>query len=190
MPRTTLTPKQQRFVDVYLLSLNATHAYREAGYRGTGNVAEAAASRLLRNVKVAAAIETAQAARAARVQLTQDAVLEEIALLTHSDVRHYVIDDRGDVALRDGAPAAAMRAVASLKKKVTHTDYGITYETEIRLWNKPASVRMAGEHLGTFKPASTELPALHVHIHEARNRLAARLEHLAKRHAEDATNGH
>ena len=55
MPRkASLTPTQQRFVDAYLLSLNATQAYREAGYRGTGHVAEAAASRLLRNVKVAA----------------------------------------------------------------------------------------------------------------------------------------
>ena len=35
MPRETLTPQQQRFVDAYLISLNATQAYREAGYRGT-----------------------------------------------------------------------------------------------------------------------------------------------------------
>ena len=35
-----LTPKQQRFVDAYILSLNATQAYREAGYRVTpANVA-------------------------------------------------------------------------------------------------------------------------------------------------------
>ena len=44
-----------------------------------------------------------------------------------------------------------MRAIASLKKKIIHTESAVIYETEIKLWNKPASVRMAGEHLGLFK---------------------------------------
>ena len=94
------------------------------------------------------------------------------------------------MALREGAPAGAMRAVASLKKKIIHTESAVIYETEINLWNKPASVRMAGEHLGLFKGAEQPLPDIHVHVTEARSRLADRLTHLATRHAEDATNGH
>lgn len=123
--------------------------------------------------------------------MTQDAVLEEIALLVHSDVMHYVIDDHGDVGLRDGAPPHAMRAVASLKKKIIHTRAGgTTYETEIKLWSKPEGLRMGGEHLGLFKSTAQELPDVHVHIHSARDRLTSRVAHLARRHAEDATNGH
>lgn len=54
-----LTPKQERFVAEYLLDLNATAAYKRAGYVGKGNAAEAAASRLLSNAKVAAVVKSA-----------------------------------------------------------------------------------------------------------------------------------
>lgn len=147
-----LSPKQQCFVDEYLIDLNATQAYLRAGYAGRGNVAEASANRLLRNVKVAAAIAIAQAERAERVHLTQDAVLQEIALLSHSDIMHYVINDYGEVQVRDGVPPSATRALASLKKKITHSEAGVTYETEVRLWNKPASLKLAADHLGINAP--------------------------------------
>jgi phage terminase small subunit len=189
MPRTTLTPKQQRFVDAYLLSLNATHAYREAGYRGTGHVAEAAASRMLRNVEVAAAIAAAQVHLTTKIGMTQEAVLHEIDLLQHSNLAHYTVDDYGNLALAAHAPADAMRALSSLKKKIIHTPNGMIYETEIKLWNKPASLRMGGEHLGLFQPTAQEMPDIHVHVHTARDRLMSRVAHLARRHAEDATNG-
>jgi hypothetical protein len=197
-----LSPMQERFVQEYLVDCNATAAYKRAGYKGQGNVAEVNAHRLLRSAKVAAAVQGAQEARAQRLQLTQDAVLAELMLLAHSDILDYIIDDHGDVTLRAGAPPQAMRAVASLKKKISHTDAGVCYETTITLWNKPVSVRMAGEHLGLFKGTEQALPDIHLHLGEARHRLADRLDHLAVRrladrldhlavrHAEDATNGH
>jgi phage terminase small subunit len=59
-----LTPRQQRFVEEYLVDLNATRAYTRAGYRAKNdNVAAVSASRLLRNAKVRAALETAQQVR-------------------------------------------------------------------------------------------------------------------------------
>ena len=122
--------------------------------------------------------------------MTQDAVLYEIALLQHSNLAHYRIDDYGDVTLAPNAPPDAMRAVASLKKKIVHTAMGVSYETEIKLWNKPASLRMGGEHLGLFKGTEQAPPDIHVHVHTARARLADRVAQLAARHAEDATNGH
>lgn len=55
----SLTAKQQRFVAEYLIDLNATAAYKRAGYEGKGKTAEAAASRMLSNVKVAEAVKIA-----------------------------------------------------------------------------------------------------------------------------------
>ena len=53
-----LTPKQERFVNEYLIDLNATQAYIRAGYdTKPGPVTMSAASRLLSNVKVAAAVD-------------------------------------------------------------------------------------------------------------------------------------
>ena len=45
--------------------------------------------------------------------------------------------------------------------------------------------------LAPAKPAAEhELPAIHLHIEAARERLTDRLKHLAARHVEDGTNGH
>ena len=190
MPRkATLTPKQQRFVDAYLLSLNATQAYLDAGYQVSAPVAAVNAHRMLRNAKVAAALAVAQATLTAKLGMTQEAVLHEIDLLQHSNLAHYTVDDYGNLRLAAHAPADAMRALSSLKKKIIHTPTGMIYETEIKLWNKPASLRMGGEHLGIFKTTSQDIPDIHVHVHTARERLTSRVAHLAQRYAEDATNG-
>ena len=112
-----------------------------------------------------------------------------MALLSQSDITHYRVDEHGDLTLRDGAPPDAMRAVAALKKKIVHTEAGISYEVEFKLWNKPVTLRMTGEHLGLLNGASQDLPEIHLHVHEARGRLGERLAHLARRYVEDATNG-
>ena len=54
-----LNPKQQRFIQEYLIDLNATAAYKRAGYEAKGKAAGAAASRLLSHGKVAAAVKQA-----------------------------------------------------------------------------------------------------------------------------------
>ena len=83
-----LAGRQQRFVEEFLLDLNATQAALRAGYSARGLRVQA--SRLLTNASVQAAIARRMAARAQRVELTQDAVLRELALLAQSDVTHYV----------------------------------------------------------------------------------------------------
>jgi hypothetical protein len=67
--------RHQRFVDEYLLDLNAADAYRRAGYKARGNSAEVNAIRLLRKAQVAAAVAEGMKSRAARVGITQDRVL-------------------------------------------------------------------------------------------------------------------
>jgi phage terminase small subunit len=52
-----LSEQQKKFADYYIESGNASESYQRAGYKAKGNVAEAAASRLLRNVKVQTYIE-------------------------------------------------------------------------------------------------------------------------------------
>jgi phage terminase small subunit len=47
-----LDERQKKFADYYIETGNASESYQRAGYKARGNVAEASASRLLRNVKV------------------------------------------------------------------------------------------------------------------------------------------
>ncbi len=74
-----LTDKQRRFVEEYLVDLNATQAYRRAGYRcKTDKVATVEGCRLLANPSVALAIKAAMRARSERTEITQDYVLARL----------------------------------------------------------------------------------------------------------------
>ncbi len=68
-----MTDKRARFVDEYLVDLNATQAATRAGY--SEKTAYSQGQRLLKDVEVAKAIAERQAERAERVRVTADDVL-------------------------------------------------------------------------------------------------------------------
>jgi hypothetical protein len=74
-----LTAKQQRFVDEYLIDLNATQAAIRAGYSATN--ADVTGPRMLGNVGVAAAIALGQADVAERHSITLDSHISKLAQL-------------------------------------------------------------------------------------------------------------
>lgn len=76
-----ITPKQQRFVDEYLIDLNATQAAIRAGY--SPKTANEQGARLLVNVSISAAIKEAQQERQKRTLVTQDDVIR--GLLTEAE---------------------------------------------------------------------------------------------------------
>jgi phage terminase small subunit len=84
-----MTPKQQLFVNEYLLDLNATQAAIRAGY--SAHTAEQQGPRLLGYAEIAQAVQAAQMARSQRVQITQDDVLRGLyqeATLTGNGSSH------------------------------------------------------------------------------------------------------
>ncbi|QSX16385.1 terminase small subunit [Glaesserella parasuis] len=72
--KSKLTDKQQRFVEEYLIDLNATQAAIRAGY--SEKTARSIGQRLLTFVDIQEAIQEAQNKRAERVNVTQDDVLK------------------------------------------------------------------------------------------------------------------
>src|ERR1700761_8377596 len=76
MPKDGLTPKQQRFVEEYLIDCNGTQAAIRCGYSRL--TATEQASRLLANVKVRAAVEIAQAKTSEALDITKEYVLTRI----------------------------------------------------------------------------------------------------------------
>lgn len=83
-----LTDKQRRFVDEYLVDLNATQAAIRAGY--SEKTACEQSSRLLANVKVSAALQDAMKARSERTQITADMVLQKWWDLANVDANELV----------------------------------------------------------------------------------------------------
>src|SRR5690606_14509916 len=86
-----LTAKQRRFVEEYLIDLNATQAAIRAGYssRTAGQIGD----ENLKKPQIAAAVQAAQAERSARTQITQDRVLTELARIAFFDIRKLYNDD-------------------------------------------------------------------------------------------------
>lgn len=145
---TPLEPKEQAFVDAYLIDLNGAGAARTAGY--SPQSAARIAARLSTKVNVAAAIQKAMAARSERTGLTAERVLAELEQLAFSNIANYVVDVvAGTVKLTDTAPPDAMKAIASIKhKRIPIGEGDHIDEVEIRLWDKPGMLRLAGQHLG------------------------------------------
>ncbi len=71
-----LTPKQERFVQEYLVDLNATAAAKRAGY--SERRASELGYQLLRKTTVQAAIQRAIQDRSQRTGVTQDYVIEKL----------------------------------------------------------------------------------------------------------------
>ncbi len=70
----SLTPKQARFVEEYLIDLNATQAAIRAGY--SKKTANEQGSQLLAKLSVRQAVAEAQAIRSKRTAITQDEVIQ------------------------------------------------------------------------------------------------------------------
>ena len=71
-----LTPRQRRFVDEYLVDLNATQAAIRAGY--SPKTARQIGQKLLTKVDIQQAISAAQVERQKRTELTADEVIRDL----------------------------------------------------------------------------------------------------------------
>jgi len=146
----TLTPKQQRFADEYLIDLNATAAYKRSGYIGKGNTAEVCASQLLSNPKVAAYLTKRRVIMEDKTHITQERVLAEYAKLAFLDPRKF-FDVNGDllpVHDLDDDTAAALAGMDVLVSK--SEDGGLEYTKKIKISDKKGALDSIARHLGMF----------------------------------------
>lgn len=138
-----LTDRQQRFVEEYLLDLNATRAAIRAGY--SAHTAQEQGSRLLSKAMVSEAVARAQAERSARVGLTADRVIEELAALGFAKMGDYAEWVGDHVSLVDSEDVDT-RAVAEVKQ--TSNQFG--NNVAIKLHDKVATLKLLGQHVGLF----------------------------------------
>ena len=82
--------KRLRFVDEYLKDRNASAAYQRAGYKATGNSAEAAACRMLKEPDVAQLIGEREAAMRKRVEMDQDCVARLLWSIATADANDLI----------------------------------------------------------------------------------------------------
>lgn len=147
-----MTPKQQRFVDEYLIDLNATQAAIRAGY--SAKTARQIADENLSKPDIAAAVEKAMAERALRTEITQDMVLRELAKIGFSDIRKLFTEDGSllPVAELSDDAAACLASIEIVTRKVRGGDDDETENvSKIKVWDKRAALVDIGKHLGMFR---------------------------------------
>lgn len=87
----SLTPRQARFVDEYLIDFNGTQAAIRAGY--SPKTAESQAWRLLRNAKVKAAVEAGKEKRHTSAVMSATEALERATVIARLDIREFFWGD-------------------------------------------------------------------------------------------------
>ena len=144
---TKLTARQNRFIEEFLIDLNATQAAIRAGY--SAKTAEVTASRLLRIVKVQAAIADAKANRSARTEITQDMVVKDLALVAFANIGDYMSWTNSDVVINnsDSLTGDQLKAVAEVTK-IAGRDGGST--VKFKLHDKLDALDKLAKHLGMF----------------------------------------
>ncbi len=140
-----LTPKQQRFVEEYLVDLNATRAAIDAGY--SKKSARLIGCENITKPNIQEAIQKSKIERSERTKVTVDMVLKELATFGFSNIQDYLKHSQDDLAIFksiDDMPENAARAIESIK---VNTREG---KIEFKLHNKPKGLELIGRHLGMF----------------------------------------
>lgn len=138
-----MTKKQKRFVEEYLIDLNATQAAIRAGY--SPHTAKDIGCENLAKPNVAAAISQAIAERSRRIGINQDRVLQELARIGFAKITDVV--DPETAKIRPDASDDDLACIQSIKIKPN--EFGT--EREVKLYDKKSALVDLGKHLGLFK---------------------------------------
>lgn len=142
-----LNAKQKRFVDEYLIDLNATQAAIRAGYKKT-EYTDTNANKLLENTRIREAIDKAMAERSKRTGINQDRVIQELARIAFVNPQNVINAENGSV--REDATEDDLACIQAVKVKTMSGDKGYSEEREVRLNDKMKALELLGKHLGMF----------------------------------------
>jgi phage terminase small subunit len=140
-----LTEKQQRFIDEYLIDLNATQSAIRAGY--SVKTANEQGARLLAKVSVQTEISKKMAERSRRTGVNQDRVVLELAKLAFVKMTD-IVDSQGKI--KTGAKEDDLACIESVKYKKSESETGSSVEREVKISPKLKALELLGKHLGMW----------------------------------------
>jgi len=152
-PGRTLTPRERRFVDEYLIEPNVRQAYLRAGYNPN---ARRSSHRLMTIPAVREAIQEGQQRLAATFRVSAERVIAEYVRIAFASVRDYIAIDEHDGSVRLDlmkAPPENMAAISDFRfeqhdgktAKGTHVQ-----RVRIKLACKLHALDSLSRHLGLF----------------------------------------
>ena len=154
----TLTPRQQRFLQEFLVDLNATQAAIRAGY--SPRTAKQQGSRLLTRPHIAEAVARAQATVAVELEITAEGVIAELAKIAFGNIGDYLKVDANsrlyiDLSNLSRDQAAALAEVTVEEFTGGHGNARRVRRTKFKLHDKPRALEQIGRHLGLFTGKKT-----------------------------------
>ncbi|SEG75984.1 phage terminase small subunit [Sphingobacterium lactis] len=144
-----LTDKQQRFVEEYMVDLNATQAAIRAGY--SQNTAHSIGAENLIKPEIQEAIQKRKQELSDQTGITAERVLKEYAKIAFSDIRELYTPDNNlyDIRQLDDETAGAVMSVEVDVMSVQGMPVGET--KKVKLYNKLTALEALGKHIGLFE---------------------------------------
>lgn len=137
------TKKQKRFIEEYLIDLNATQAAIRAGY--SPETAYSIGQENLKKPEIAVAVAKAMAERSKRTGVNADRVVLELARIGFAKITDVI--DPKTATIKEDALEDDLACIQSVKIKPN--EWGT--EREVKLCDKKAALELLGKHLGMFK---------------------------------------
>lgn len=142
-----MTKKQKKFVEEYLIDLNATQAAIRAGY--SPDTAGSIGSENLKKPEIRVRIEKAMAERSKRTGINQDRIIEELAKIALLNPKNLINFEEATV--KEEATEEDLAAISSIRVKCFPTKDGEEIEREVKMYDKAKALELLGRHLGMFK---------------------------------------
>lgn len=139
-----MTKKQKRFIEEYLIDLNATQAAIRAGY--SPKTANEQGAQNLVKLSIQKEISKAMAERSRRTGISQDRIIRELARIAFVNPKDVI--NAEDATLKLDAAEDDLAAVASVKVKTFGED---GTEREIKMADKIRALELLGKHLGMYQ---------------------------------------
>ncbi len=146
-----LTDKQERFVEEYLVDLNATQAAIRAGY--SEKTAAVIGFQNLTKLNIAEAIQVKRQEISEETGITIKRVLEEEATLAFLDIADLFDENGFLIKKMSEIPEETRRAIAGLE--VIVSDVGLETRYKFKLNDKGKALERLGRHLGMYNDTLT-----------------------------------
>lgn len=141
-----MTDKQKRFVEEYLIDLNATQAAIRAGYKPDS--ANKVGAELLGKTRVSEAIAKAMADRSKRTGVNADRIVTELAKIAFANAGDII--DPVDGRIKEDAAPEDLAAIQSIKVKTMDGAKMSSMEREVKLSEKTKALELLGKHIGMW----------------------------------------
>ena len=174
---TKLTPKQARFVQEYLIDLNAAQAAIRAGY--SAKTARVIGHENLTKPDIAAAIEKARAAHAERAELSADWVIDELRKIAAANMADYVGTEFSALTREQTAAVSEVTIEDFVEGSGEQARTG--RRVRLKLYDKRAALVDLGRHLGFFEMRKQQQQdiTIGINVEDVRDKILRTLARLA-----------